>query len=529
MSKSPWMVALILVLVLSSTAFAADLDDTRGHWAEYTILSMYRSGVITLPPDGCFRPDEPITRLDFTVYVSRVLELTGGSAEDLPFTDKSDIPVEFQSKIAAAHKAGIIGGYPDGSFRPEASISRAELGVIFGRALSDLGIKAETRFFALFEDAGSIPDWAWEAAAAVRAQIILGRPGKVMVRFEPGDTTTRAEAITMIQRFAQKRAELVPVVPKEPKEPIRGRIVTGYYVNTDEAYQSLLDYGHNLDLLIYCSYMIGLDGKMYGYDSPRTMTWAAENRKPLLVLFANHDLENNHRILSDTDLQEKAISAIKELMTHGYDGINLDFEYVYGSDREAFSNFVRRLSTELKPLGYLVTISVPAKTQENLASNWVGAFDYEYLGRYVDYLMIMTYDQHWKGGPAGPIGSVPWINSVMDYAQALVPPQKILMGIPGYGYSWPVAGGNATAITVKRAIELAAEKGRQINWDPDMKENHFRYIDDEGAERLVWFTTAQSLKAKLAVAMERGLGGMAMWRIGYEPPEYWQVLREVLK
>lgn len=530
--KICWAVVLVLsLLLMAPTASAADLtfSDIHGHWAEYTILSMYQSGTIPLPPDRLFRPDEPITRLDFTVYVARVLELTGGSPGDLPFTDTKDIPEEFREKIAAAHSAGIINGYPDGTFRPNASISRAELGVIFGRSLINLGIKAETRFFDTFEDASAIPDWAWEASSAVKARIIIGRPGKYMVRFEPRDTTTRAEAVTMIQRFAQKYAEIVPAPPKTPKQELRGAIAAGYYVNTDEAYQSLLDNGDCIDLLIYCSYMIGLDGKLYGNDSPRTLKWAADNKKPLLVMFANHDLDGNHKIMSDPELQDRAIAEIKTLMTHGYDGINLDFEYVPGSDREAFSNFVKKLSMELKPLGYLVTVSTPAKTKENLESNWVGAFDYEFLGRYVDYLCIMTYDQHWRGGPAGPVGSVPWIASVMDYAENLVPSHKILMGIPGYGYSWPVAGGQATAITAKRALELAAEKGVQINWDPVEKENHFRYIDDQGAERLVWFTTAQSLEAKLKVADERALGGMVIWRIGYEPPEYWTVVRKILK
>ncbi|MEW6244789.1 MAG: S-layer homology domain-containing protein [Bacillota bacterium] len=527
------VVVVILTWVLPAPFARAQLhpygiSDVNGHWAESMIYSMYYSGVIDVGADLKFRPDEPITRLDFTVFTARTLELSSSLDEQPAFSDWAEIPEEFRGYVAAAVREGLIKGYPDGTFKPGGHITRAEMGVIFGRAAIKLGGKAEARYIYTFEDGDEIPEWAMDAMAAVRARIILGKPGVVRARFAPKDTTTRAEAVTMLQRLMEFRAGRIPQAPSQATPPrFRGPVLSAYYVNHDDAYASLVSYGTTLSMVIYVSYTIGTDGKLYGYDSPRTLSWARANNVPLLAMFANHNLEQNSAFLNNTTAQSQAIAEMKELMKRGYSGVNLDFEYVPARDRSRMTAFVRQLAAELRPLGYLVTISVPAKTRENLESNWVGAFDYAAIGRAVDYVAIMTYDQHWRGGPPGPIASVSWVESVLRYATGEIPAGKILLGIPSYGYVWRSDNTGNISIAAKNAPLLAQEKGATVTFDETVGENTFTYVEG-GIRRTSYYPDHRSLALKLDLVTKYGLGGTAMWRIGYETPEWWTVKQEFL-
>lgn len=513
-----------------------EFTDIRGHWAEYIIRSMFQAGIVDPSPENLFRPDAKVTRLDFAVWTAKTLELGAQRPQQPPFTDWDAIPDQFKGYIAAMKSAGLLTGYPDGTFRPSSPITRAELGVIFGRALIKLGVEPELRFFKAFEDWETIPDWAYEASAAVKARVILGRPGRDMALFAPNDNTTRAEALTMIQRFMAKRMELQPPAAPEVYRPPAGKpIAAAYYVNTDDAYSSLLQNSKHIDMLVYASYMIARDGSLNGIDSPRTLQWGADNKKPVLVMFANHIQEANHGFLNDPAAQERAISAIAELVRNGYSGINLDFEYVPAEDRSRFTYFVRALASRLRPMGYLVTISVPAKARENLESNWVGAFDYEALGQICDYIMIMTYDQHWKGGPPGPIGSLPWMESVLQYACGEIRPEKILIGLPLYGYDWPLpasAADNskpaARAIVAQGGLNLMAKWGVGSTWDREGAEETFTYVDEQGIRHVVYFNTPRSMEAKVPLQAKYGTAGIITWRLGYELPGTWDVISRAL-
>jgi len=66
--------------------------------------------------------------------------------------------------------------------------------------------------------------------------------------------------------------------------------------------------------------------------------------------------------------------------------------------------------------------------------NWSSAFDYAAIGKYADWVQIMTYDEHWSGGTPGPIASLPWVENVIKYAITVIPKEKILLGVAAYGY-----------------------------------------------------------------------------------------------
>jgi len=169
--------------------------DVKGHWAEKAILEAVASGLARGYTDGTFRPDAPVTRAEFIVLLVRALKLNGGSGGKLPFTDREQIGKWAADAVAQALDDGIVHGYGDGSFRPGAAIGRAEMFVMLVRALK-LPLDAEAG--TAFADDAAIPGWAKASvSAAARDGLALGDG---VNRFAPSKTATRAEAIVLLLR-----------------------------------------------------------------------------------------------------------------------------------------------------------------------------------------------------------------------------------------------------------------------------------------------------------------------------------------
>lgn len=168
------------------------LSDIAGHWAKGTIERAVALGLITGYPDGSFRPNGQITREEFAHLIVKALGLKNEQAT-LEFRDEASVGSWAKESVQLAVKAGIIRGYEDGTFRPKALISRAEMAVMLGRALNaaEQG-NAQTSF----ADDASIPSWAKWAIDAMQKQGIM--EGKGGGNFAANDKTTRAEAAKVI-------------------------------------------------------------------------------------------------------------------------------------------------------------------------------------------------------------------------------------------------------------------------------------------------------------------------------------------
>ncbi|CAH1200753.1 hypothetical protein PAECIP111893_01554 [Paenibacillus plantiphilus] len=181
---------------------AATFVDVAGHWAEQAIQEAVFKGIAKGYPDGSFKPDASITRAQFAVMLVQALALEDDGSE-LSFTDRDAIGSWARDAVSAAMSAGIVAGYADGSFLPNARVTRAEMAVMIGRALKlrPAASSAEASGTS-FADDFSIPSWAKGSVAAVQGLgIVNGRSGNM---FAPNETAIRAEAVVMLLRMLEQ-------------------------------------------------------------------------------------------------------------------------------------------------------------------------------------------------------------------------------------------------------------------------------------------------------------------------------------
>lgn len=236
-----------------------------------------------------------------------------------------------------------------------------------------------------------------------------------------------------------------------------------------------------------------------------------------------------HLVLTDMKVQENLISNVLEtLRRKGYAGLDVDFEFVYPGDREAYAGFLNNLHARLAAEGYPLFAALAPKTSDNQPGELYEAHDYALIGAAVDAVLLMTYEWGYTYGPPMAVAPIPSVRRVLDYALTRIPANKIYLGVPIYGYDWPlpfVAGETrAQSISSQWAVGLAARYKAEIQFDETAQSPFFTYTDAGGRIHEVWFEDARSIRSKLALVPEYGLLGVGYWNLMRPFPQNWQVL-----
>jgi spore germination protein YaaH len=254
---------------------------------------------------------------------------------------------------------------------------------------------------------------------------------------------------------------------------------------------------------------------------------------PLLPTIANVDSQGNFsypavgRILHDPALMARHIAAVAALARSGhYAGIDIDYEDLQAGDRKDFTTFLLRLAAALHAQGKILSVALFAKATDTGYAPRNVAQDYAAIGRAADQVRLMGYDYHWATSPPGPVAPVSWLRNVLRYATTQIPPAKIILGVPVYGYDW--SGGLGTGITWPRAVQLARDAGVRVRFSSASQAPWFRYTDAAGRRHTVWFEDAASSQAKFRLARSAGIGGVYLWLYGSADPGTWPALRRAL-
>lgn len=243
----------------------------------------------------------------------------------------------------------------------------------------------------------------------------------------------------------------------------------------------------------------------------------------------NFSSERAVQVLTTPALQETIITQILDTISaKGYRGLDVDFEYIPAAQRENYAAFIRTLREQLAPMGLPVIVALAPKTYARQPGLLYEAHDYALLGAAADFVLLMTYEWGYTAGPPMAVAPLPNVRQVLDYAVTEIPREKIYLGIPNYGYDWPLpfvqGTTRARSISNQEAVEIALRYGADIQYDQTAQSPWFTYTAPDGAAHEVWFEDARSMSAKLRLIDEYGLFGAGYWNLMRPYPQGWAVL-----
>jgi spore germination protein len=392
------------------------------------------------------------------------------------------------------------------------------------------------------------------------ASTVSMRRGKV-------GTTMRSYVIGLLMSLA-----LLPSSANaQPRQDPRG-LVLGYYVPYDStSWQSLMAHLDQVDIV--AAQWVSMDG-CGGLSSrdDQTLKQVLHGRGVAVVpsLFTA-SAWLNHRVLTDETARATAIQSIVDYtIEQGYDGFDVDLEGIDPADRDAFTDFVAVLGTQLHDRGKLMTLALPAKDRD-VNTGWAGAFDYAALGPAADLVTVMAYEYSGPFSGPGSIAPYAWVSRVTAFAAQQIPREKVLLGLAFYGYDWNTTSGGATSLGYSAAMRRAEHFQAQPAFSTIEQSLTFTYTaepDDQvprepaqaslghtitsrtappceaappppapsptraprpaaGVPQAheVWLEESGSAAARLSVVEAYHLRGVATWRLGLEDPGVWPLFQ----
>lgn len=299
--------------------------------------------------------------------------------------------------------------------------------------------------------------------------------------------------------------------------------------------RSILPY---LTRLTIFGYGFTRDGGLVPTDDEELIALAYEFRTiPILLLssitegrtFSN---ELASAMFNDIAAQYRLIGNLLSVMIEkGYQGIDIDFEFVKAEDKQNYIDFVERVTRSMHENGFTVNVDLAPKTSADQPGLLYEAHDYAALGAIADTVLLMTYEWGYTYGPPMAVAPIFQVRRVVEYAVTAIPVDKIFMGVPNYAYDWPLpfVRGETAATTIgnEQAVDIARNYGFAISYDEAAMSPYFYYTAADGTEHVVWFEDARSIRAKLLLISEYNLRGPGYWNVMRQFTQNWLVINSM--
>lgn len=323
-------------------------------------------------------------------------------------------------------------------------------------------------------------------------------------------------------RLAQGQALLL-LKPGESMGLAEGKTVGGYaypFLEPEILRQAFLA----LRELLVFSYGFTFEGKLV--PPPQDDLWMieaarAQGAEPFLVLtpFSGGAFNNQlvKVLVENEPIQDRVIEQLLvTVRDRGYAGVDIDFEYVLPENRVKYAEFVGKMQRKMNENGYRVSVAVSPKTSDDQKGLLVEGIDYRLLGENADAVFLMTYEWGYTYGPPMAVAPLDKVRQVAEYALTRIPAEKLILGIPNYGYDWPLPYEKgitrARIVGNAEAAGIAAENGAVIEYARISQAPWFLY-KKSGIEHVVWFEDPRSVEAKWNLVKEYGLAGAWYWNL----------------
>ncbi len=308
---------------------------------------------------------------------------------------------------------------------------------------------------------------------------------------------------------------------RQPIKRVNGRIVVGYDMGT--AAQLTSDARDPVSVVAPLAYVVAnADGHLQGgLDSAEIAAARATGAQVWPIVQSGFNPAQTTALLHSLPARWTTLSQMVSIAGQaGISGINIDFEDMQPNDAPLLTQLTAGVSTVLHAMGKWVSIDVTPPSSD---PNWGIVYDRAALARVVDYVAVMTYDEHFPGVTgAGSVSSIPWMEqSIQNTIAKGVPAAQILVGIPFYTRSWYVQNGqlHSSELPLTAALADLSQPGATVKWSDSQQQDILTYVQN-GTSYEIWLENAASLRLRGRFIQSSGLAGAAIWDLSQGAPQY---------
>ena len=380
-----------------------------------------------------------------------------------------------------------------------------------------------------FDASGKRNRWTMRAFFALLLVIVLaaGAFAMTVVRVPtPGPLAMALEhpqPRSLKQQANRLRHSFASWLPQGPAKASAAPLAVGFYVPWDDASgASLRRHINELDWVVPSLYTV--TGPQHRIatapDTEFDPILASATRRPKVLPMVqnatgdNWDSVGAAALLRDPKARAAFLDELQRtLVAREADGAVFDFEELPTASQRDYLALLREARARFAAAKLSIAVTVPAQDDDWNMKAYAAA---------ADHVILMNYDEHAPATAAGPIASQAWFVRQMNAALTQVPAEKLIVGIANYGYNW-TAPGKADPISIEEAWLIAHDSEATVTFDKASGNQSFAY-EENGTEHTVWMADATTAWNQLRAANIKGVGGVALWRLGSEDSNFWAAL-----
>lgn len=285
-----------------------------------------------------------------------------------------------------------------------------------------------------------------------------------------------------------------------------------------------------VDVISPTWFSLNINGIVISEADFRYVDQAHEKGLEVWGLFSNSFKPSwTSEMLNDATYRKKTIAQIAFFTAlYDLDGVNIDYENMYLNDQDAFTVFMAELSDVLEEQNVKLSVDM---TVPGGSDQWSKVYDRLNVAKHVDYIMLMAYDEFWASSDiSGPVASIPWVEKGISETLALVPKDKLILGMPLYMRVWIESGGSVSSksIGIKHLEGVLEDQDYDLSYD---EENGLNYVSyrSEGKLYRIWLEDEASIQKRIALMDAYKLPGIATWSREFVDDNTFEIINDYLE